>query len=96
VNAPCSAPPRSRSADEARTASFEANTTVISPSVSVVLTSEQAAECLQVSLRTIKNLMSDGQLAYIKVGRATRIHRHDIEEYLARNRRRQRKGLRAS
>ena len=61
---------------------------------SLLLTSEQVAEHLQVSLRTVKNLMSDGQLAYIKVGRATRIHRNDIEEYIARNRRKQRNRLR--
>jgi excisionase family DNA binding protein len=61
-----------------------------------ILTSEQAAEYLQVSLRTIKKLMSDGQLAYIKVGRSTRLHRDDIDDYLARNRRKRRHGLRAS
>ncbi len=63
---------------------------------SMLLTAEQAAEYLQVSLRTVKNLMSDGQLAYIKVGRATRIHRNDLDEYVIHNRRKQRYGLRAS
>lgn len=78
-----------RSADEARTPGSIAIT------LSLLLTSEQAAEYLQVSLRTVKNLMSDGQLAYIKVGRATRIHRNDIEEYIAHNRRKHRLHLRA-
>lgn len=61
-----------------------------------LLTAEQAAEYLQVSLRTVKNLTSNGQLAYIKVGRATRFHRDDIEEYVSHQRRKQRKRLRAS
>jgi excisionase family DNA binding protein len=66
------------------------------PAPCMLLTSEQAAEYLQVSVRTIKNLMSDAQLAYIKVGRSTRVHRNDIEEYITRNRRKHRHGLRAS
>lgn len=63
---------------------------------SVLLTSEQTAQYLQVSLRTVKNLMSDGCLAYIKIGRATRINLKDIEEYIAHNRRKHRNRLRAS
>ena len=66
----------------------------VATATSLLLTSEQVAEHLQVSLRTVKNLMSDGQIAYIKVGRATRIHRNDFEEYIARNRRKQRNRLR--
>jgi excisionase family DNA binding protein len=60
----------------------------------VLLTTEQAAEYLQVSVRTIKNLMGDGRLAFVKIGRATRIHRHDLDEYIARNRRKQRQPAR--
>jgi excisionase family DNA binding protein len=55
-----------------------------------LLTTEQASEYLHVSVRTIKNLMSSGQLAFVKVGRATRIHRRDLDDYIARNRRKQR------
>lgn len=71
----------------------------VPPNVAVstpLVTTAQAAEYLQVSVRTMKNLMSEGQIAYIKIGRVTRIHRHDLDEYIARNRRKQRNGLRAS
>ena len=60
-----------------------------------LLTTEQAAEFLQVSVRTVKNLLSDGRIAYIKIGRATRIHRQDLDVYIAQNRRKQRSRLRA-
>lgn len=69
-----------------------ASATVSAP----LLTTDQAAGYLQVSVRTVKNLMCDGQIAYIKIGRATRIHRQDLDEYIARNRRKQRSRLRAS
>ena len=50
-----------------------------------LLTTEQAADVLAVSVRTVKNLMSGGQLAYAKIGRATRIDREDINLYVTRN-----------
>ena len=56
----------------------------------VLLTTEVAAEYLAVSVRTIKNLLCDGKLPYVKVGRATRIDTADIDEYIERNRRRNR------
>lgn len=59
-----------------------------------LLTTDQTAEYLHVSARTVKNLLADGRLAYIKIGRATRIQRQDIDGYIARNRRKQRNGLR--
>ena len=59
-----------------------------------LLTTEQAAEVLAVSVRTVKNLMSGGQLAYVKIGRATRIDREDINLYVTRNGRKQRQSLR--
>jgi excisionase family DNA binding protein len=59
-----------------------------------LLTTDETAEYLHVSARTVKNLLAGGRLAYIKIGRATRIHRQDIERYVARNRRKQRNGLR--
>ncbi|MGH9062574.1 MAG: helix-turn-helix domain-containing protein [Acidimicrobiales bacterium] len=61
-----------------------------------LLTTEQAAQYLQVSVRMVKNLMGDGRVAYVKIGRATRIHREDLDEYIARNRRKHRSRLRAS
>ncbi|MGH9068916.1 MAG: helix-turn-helix domain-containing protein [Acidimicrobiales bacterium] len=61
-----------------------------------LLTTEQAAQYLQVSVRMVKNLMGDGRVAYVKIGRATRIHRQDLDEYIARNRRKHRSRLRAS
>ena len=48
------------------------------------------------SVRTAKNLLSEGSIAYVKIGRATRIHRDDLDEFVSRNRRRERYGMRAS
>ena len=44
--------------------------------------------------RTVKNLMSGGKLAYVKVGRATRVDLEDINQYVTRNRRKVRQALR--
>ncbi len=60
----------------------------------LLLTTEVAAEYLAVSVRTIKNLLCEGKLPYIKVGRATRIDAVDLDEYIERNRRRNRRPLR--
>lgn len=46
---------------------------------------------LCVSVRTAKNLMSRGELAYVKIGRATRIDPADLDEYVTRSRRKQRR-----
>jgi excisionase family DNA binding protein len=62
--------------------------------ITPLLTTEEAAEYLQISIRTVKNLLGDGQVPYIKIGRATRIHRDDLDTFIARNRRRQRQRLR--
>jgi excisionase family DNA binding protein len=59
-----------------------------------LLTSNQAADMLAVSVRTIKNLMGQGKLAYVKIARATRIDPDDIDEFIRRNRRKQRRCLR--
>jgi excisionase family DNA binding protein len=56
-----------------------------------LLTIEEAAEILAVSVRTMKNLMWHGQLAYVKIGRATRIDPADLDAYVTRNRRKQRR-----
>lgn len=55
-----------------------------------MLTTDEAAAYLNVSARTVKNLMCDGRIAYVKIGRATRIQVTDLDEYVARNRRRHR------
>ena len=46
------------------------------------------------SVRTVKNLLSGGKLAYVKVGRATRVDLEDINQYVTRNRRKVRQALR--
>ena len=61
-----------------------------------LLTTEVAAELLCVSVRTVKNLLSDGRIPYVKIGRATRIHPQDLDDYIARNRRKRRVGYRAT
>ncbi|MGH9130092.1 MAG: helix-turn-helix domain-containing protein [Acidimicrobiales bacterium] len=61
-----------------------------------LLSTDQAAQYLNVSVRTVKNLMSDGRIAYVKIGRATRIPVEDLEGYITRNRRKQHHGLRPS
>ncbi|MGH9128255.1 MAG: helix-turn-helix domain-containing protein [Acidimicrobiales bacterium] len=56
----------------------------------LLLTTDEAAGYLNVSARTVKNLMCDGRIAYVKIGRATRIQVTDLDDYVARNRRRHR------
>lgn len=59
-----------------------------------LLTTEDASEYLTVSVRTMKKLLSDGLLPFVKIGRVTRIDARDLDEYLSRNRRRNRRPLR--
>lgn len=47
-----------------------------------VLTAEQAADLLQVSLRTVLQLARDGELRGHKVGRAWRFCRADVVAYV--------------
>lgn len=47
-----------------------------------ILTAEQAAELLQVSLRTVLQLARDGALPGHKVGRAWRFCRSDVIAYV--------------
>ena len=61
-----------------------------------LLSTEETADVLAVSVRTVKNLMSEGKLAYVKIGRATRINRTDIDEYIMRSRHKHRQPLRAA
>lgn len=48
-----------------------------------LLTILQAAERLAVSDRTVKSLITSGNLARRKVGGATRIEEHELERYIA-------------
>jgi excisionase family DNA binding protein len=59
-----------------------------------LLTTEQAAEYLGVSARTVKQLMSRGQMPYVKIGRSTRLDPGDLDDFIARNRQKQRHQLR--
>jgi excisionase family DNA binding protein len=47
-----------------------------------ILTAEQAADLLQVSLRTVLQLARDGELLGHKVGRAWRFCRSDVLAYV--------------
>lgn len=60
----------------------------------LLLTVEEAAEHLTVSVRTIKYLISDGKLPFVKIGRVTRVDARDIDDYIDRSRRRHRQPLR--
>jgi excisionase family DNA binding protein len=55
-----------------------------------LLTTSEAADYLSVSARTVKQLMTAGRLHYVKIGRATRIDRRDLDNFVAQNRRKQR------
>jgi excisionase family DNA binding protein len=55
-----------------------------------LLSTEQAAQYVGVSTRTVKNLMSGGQIHYVKIGRSTRLDPIDLDAFIARNRRKQR------
>jgi excisionase family DNA binding protein len=57
------------------------------PIRSPLLTTRQAATYLQVTERTVKNLISEGDLAIVKIGRATRIRSDDLDDFITRNRR---------
>jgi excisionase family DNA binding protein len=60
-----------------------------------LLTTEQTAQLLAVSVRTVKNLVCGGKLAYVKIGRATRFDPDDIDEYILRSRRKERRPFRS-
>ncbi len=46
-----------------------------------LFTKQEAANHLTVCVRTIENLMAARQLAYIRIGRAVRIERSEIERF---------------
>ncbi|MHB1536658.1 MAG: helix-turn-helix domain-containing protein [Acidimicrobiales bacterium] len=55
-----------------------------------LVATERAAEYLGVSARTVKQLMSEGRLPYVKIGRSTRVDLADLDRFIAQNRRKQR------
>jgi excisionase family DNA binding protein len=48
----------------------------------LVLTADEAAEILRVTVTTIKKMCADGRLPAAKVGRAWRLNRDDVLAYL--------------
>jgi excisionase family DNA binding protein len=54
------------------------------PAVVLTLTYKQAADCLQVSERTIWSLVRRGELAAVRIGRAVRIPATELQAYLDR------------
>ena len=49
---------------------------------SEVMTSEEVAELLQLSIRTIKRLMDDGHLPFSKIGHSVRFSRRKLMEII--------------
>ena len=47
-----------------------------------LLTPQQVAERLQLSLRTVRRLIADGKLRVFRLGRAVRIAEADLEQFL--------------
>lgn len=56
---------------------------VLMPSVSLLLTKREAASELRVSVRQIERLVAADRLRTIRVGRAVRIRRVDLDGYVA-------------
>ena len=46
-----------------------------------LLTYRQVADELRVSERTVQNMVRDGKIPHIKIGRATRFHPGDIDQW---------------
>ena len=51
------------------------------------VTASQVAEICCVSVRTVRRWMNDGDLHFLKLGRAVRVHEDDLEAFLATRRR---------
>ena len=81
-------------ADVARTTEPITADPHVNEAASPLLTTVQAADYLQVSTRTVKSLLSEGSIAYVKVGRTTRIHLEDLDHFIAQNRQKHRTRLR--
>ena len=50
--------------------------------MSTFLTAEQVADELQVTARTIRGWLRDGDLVGIKIGKGWRVHKKDLERFL--------------
>ena len=50
-----------------------------------LLTLQQVADRLQVSLSTIRRMVDRGDLPFVKVGRNIRVRPEDLEAYIAAN-----------
>lgn len=57
-----------------------------------LLTPEQVAERLQVTIRTVYQWLADGDLPAFKLGRAWRISEEDLQEFLKQRKRKGRDG----
>jgi len=53
-------------------------------SVESLLTVKEVAETLKVTERTVYNLIERGDIPRVKVGRAVRIRREDMKDYIER------------
>jgi excisionase family DNA binding protein len=49
----------------------------------MLLTAEETARELRIARRRIWELINDGQLASVKIGKSRRIPRHAVESYIA-------------
>ncbi|BCM68490.1 MULTISPECIES: helix-turn-helix domain-containing protein [Streptomyces] len=59
------------------------STVTAAPVDRLLYTPEQAAEALSIGRSTLYELMADGVVKYIKLGRCRRIRRADLEAYVA-------------
>ncbi|MFF5496358.1 helix-turn-helix domain-containing protein [Streptomyces aquilus] len=59
------------------------STATAAPVDRLLYTPEEAAEALAIGRSTLYELMADGVLTYIKLGRSRRIRRTDLETYVA-------------
>ncbi|RZU29477.1 excisionase family DNA binding protein [Streptomyces sp. BK022] len=59
------------------------STTLAAPIDRLLYKPEEAAEALAIGRSTVYELMAEGSLPYIKLGRTRRIRRADLETYVA-------------
>ncbi|MFJ7104996.1 helix-turn-helix domain-containing protein [Streptomyces albogriseolus] len=59
------------------------STVIAAPVDRLLYTPEEAAEALAIGRSTLYELMADGAVKYIKLGRCRRIRRSDLEAYVA-------------
>ncbi|MFJ8082022.1 helix-turn-helix domain-containing protein [Streptomyces sp. NPDC096205] len=59
------------------------STATAAPVDRLLYTPEEAAEALAIGRSTLYELMAEGVLKYIKLGRSRRIRRTDLEHYVA-------------